>query len=104
MDSAKLGDRMIFEKTIIGAVGGALYALTGYWKNNSRNGEKFDYLQFGIAGLFGALFGTGLDIANINQGAISSMMETFASTAILQNILKGLNIYKEKSNIAGGTQ
>lgn len=85
------------QNAIIGAVGTAVYGLTGYIKNLGKDPKiEFDYSQIGYTVLAGAVIGGFTGTVVQDPIAISTMAVSL--TEIGKNVLKGFGILENKKS------
>ena len=82
---------MILKGIVAGAVGGMLYALTGYFKARQRNGEDFDVNKFLKTLVLGAVLGAVNYYFGLGWvGDDIAMLALSGEVAVIEQVLKAI--------------
>jgi hypothetical protein len=85
---------------VFGAIGGAIVALSGYWKNSVGEAkEPFDYKKMLMTIVVGAVVGAGSVPQGIYTDGIGAIGGSAGIAYILESIFKGG--VKEVKNVMG---
>ena len=80
----------MYEKILVGAVGGTCYSLSGWAKNAKKDGDTIDFKKMGITTAIGLVWGiiagvSGMEIGVVATGAIGTTV-----AALVQNVFKAI--------------